>query len=53
MQGDFHCNGIFNLFKINTYIYAIPHFQGMSFTFSVKKIKIDKIVEENSHDMKK
>ena len=54
MQCDFHFNGIFNILIIHTYIYVIPHFQGMSFTFNVKKsLKIYKIVEENSHDMKK
>ena len=51
MQCDFHFNGIFNILIIHTYIYVIPHFQGMSFTFNVKKKskKIYKTVEENSH----
>ena len=54
MQCDFHFNGILNILKIHTYNYVIPHFQGMSFTFNVKKsFKIYKIVDKNSHDMKK
>ena len=37
MQCDFHFDGIFNILRIHTYIYVIPYFQGMSFTFNVKK----------------
>ena len=46
--------GFSTYLKIHTYIYVIPHFQGMSFTFNVKKksLKIHNIIEENSHDMK-
>ena len=40
MQCDFPSNGIFNILKINTYDYVIPHFQGMSFTFNVKIKKV-------------
>ena len=39
---------------MQTYIYVIPNFQCMSFTFNVKKsLKINKIVKEKSHYMKK
>jgi len=42
MKCDFQPNGIFNLLKIHTYIHVIPHFQGMSFYFRVKKKKFEK-----------
>ena len=45
MQCDFHFNGIFNILIIHTYIYVIPHFQGMSFTFNVKK-KVKKYIKQ-------
>ena len=37
MKCDFQPNEIFNILKIHTYIHVIPHFQGMSFYFRVKK----------------
>ena len=53
MQCNFEPNGIFNILKIHTCVYVIPHFQGISFTFKVKKSLKYKIVEEKSHIMKK
>ena len=49
MKCDFQPNGIFNILKIHTYIHVIPHFQGMSFYFRVKKIYLEKkhMIEKN------
>ena len=42
MKCDLQPNEIFNILKIHTYIYVIPHLQGTSFYFRIKKKKFDK-----------
>ena len=55
MKFDLQPNGFFSILKMHTYIHVIPHFQGMSFYFRVKKksLKKIKIVGEKAHDRKK
>ena len=54
MKCDFQPNGVFNILKIHTYIHVIPHVQGMSFYFRVKKsLEKIKIVGEKTHNRKK